>query len=131
MEASEPDELVRTFISLLEDKDLDRACALVSEECEYDNVPIGKVVGPDGIREILSGFFGACEKLEWTIERQVCDGTSQHATVFNERNDRFLIHGRWASLPVTGLFEIRHGKIVLWRDYFDRQTLFAAMSAEQ
>jgi len=48
--------------------------------------------------------------------------------VLNERDDRLFIHGRWASLPVAGIFEIVDGRIVLWRDYFDRATLFEAMT---
>jgi limonene-1,2-epoxide hydrolase len=48
--------------------------------------------------------------------------------VLNEREDRFEIHGRWVTLPVAGVFEIRDGMIVLWRDYFDRATLIEAMS---
>jgi limonene-1,2-epoxide hydrolase len=28
--------------------------------------------------------------------------------------------GRWAELPVAGLFVLRGDKIALWRDYFDQ-----------
>lgn len=125
-----PDDLVRRFIDLLADKDLDGAFRLVAEDCEYDNVPIGTVRGPAGIRSVLEGFFASCERLDWVIERQVADGTITAATVINERLDKFLIHGRWAVLPVAGVFEVRDGKIALWRDFFDRETLFAAMSPD-
>jgi limonene-1,2-epoxide hydrolase len=40
--------------------------------------------------------------------------------VMNERTDRFkLANGRWAALRVMGVFELREGKILAWRDYFD------------
>ena len=42
--------------------------------------------------------------------------------------DRFEIHGRWVTLPVAGIFEIRDGLITLWRDYFDKATLLEAMT---
>jgi limonene-1,2-epoxide hydrolase len=51
-----------------------------------------------------------------------------HGTVLNEREDRFEIHGRWVTLPVAGIFEIRDGRITLWRDYFDKATLLDAMT---
>ena len=31
-------------------------------------------------------------------------------------------------LPVAGVFELRDGKIVLWRDYFDLETIMKQMS---
>jgi limonene-1,2-epoxide hydrolase len=31
-------------------------------------------------------------------------------------------------LPVAGIFEIRDGRITLWRDYFDKATLLDAMT---
>jgi limonene-1,2-epoxide hydrolase len=38
------------------------------------------------------------------------------------------IHGRWATLPVAGVFEIHDGKISLWRDYFDKATIIDVMT---
>ena len=125
---STPDELVRSFIAHLSAKDIESAAAMVSDDFEYDNVPIGKVTGPDGMRATLGGFFAACDELDWQILRQTSDGDLAHGTVLNERDDRLSIHGRWTTLPVAGVFEIRDGRIVLWRDYFDRTTLFEAMA---
>ena len=41
----------------------------------------------------------------------------------NERTDRFLANGRWAELPVAGVFVVRDGKIAIWHDYFDLDTI--------
>jgi len=41
-----PGALVRTFIDLLVANQPDAACAMASDDCEYDNVPMGKVFGP-------------------------------------------------------------------------------------
>lgn len=43
-----------------------------------------------------------------------------------ERTDRFE-PGSWVDLPVMGVFEVHDGGINLWRDYFDLQTVMAAM----
>ncbi|MEY3587460.1 MAG: hypothetical protein RJA47_56 [Actinomycetota bacterium] len=126
--ASDPDELVRTFISLLSARDLDAALVLVSPDCEYDNVPMGRTHGPEGIRAALTGFFAMAEDIEWETLRQVASGDLAHGTVLNERDDRLRLSGSWRSLPVCGVFEVRNGVITLWRDYFDRETLMKAMA---
>lgn len=123
-----PDETIRRFISLLVGRDLETAAAMVTDDFEYDNVPMGKAFGPQGLRDTLSGFFGMCTGIDWEIIRQTSSGDAASATVLNERADRFEIHGRWVTLPVAGVFEIRDSKISLWRDYFDRTTLIDAMT---
>jgi limonene-1,2-epoxide hydrolase len=123
-----PDQFVRDFIALLVARDLDAAAAMVSEDFEYDNVPMGKAHGPEALTQTLSGFFSMCTAIDWEIVRQTSSGTMASGTVLNERDDRVEIHGRWASLPVAGVFEIRDGRLTLWRDYFDRQTIIDVMT---
>jgi limonene-1,2-epoxide hydrolase len=122
-----PEETVDEFIRRVVSMDLDGACELVADDVEYDNVPIGKVHGPDGIKSVLGPMVGGLDGAEWVVHRQVASGD----LVFNERTDRFGVGGRWMDLPVAGVFEVRDGKIVLWRDYFDMQTFneqFAALA---
>lgn len=123
-----PDSLVRDFISALVRRDLDGAAAMVSEDFEYDNVPMGKAHGKSALTETLAGFFSMCTDIDWEILRQTSSGTLDDGVVLNERDDRVEIHGRWATLPVAGVFVIRAGQIVLWRDYFDRQTIIDVMT---
>lgn len=115
---------------MLSQKNIDEACNLVTPDCVYDNVPIGVVHGPEGIASVLTGFFASCQQLDWVIERQVAFGDLASGTVLNERADRFLIGGRWATLPVAGVFTVVDGRISLWRDYFDKETLFSAMAPQ-
>jgi limonene-1,2-epoxide hydrolase len=126
--AETPDSFVRSFISALVARDLSGAAAMVSDDFEYDNVPMGKSFGPEALTSTLSGFFGMCTNIDWEILRQTSSGDLTHGLVLNERDDRVEIHGRWATLPVAGIFEIKDGKLVLWRDYFDRQTIIDVMT---
>ncbi len=125
------DELIRTFIALLSARDIDSAARMVSADFEYDNVPMGKSFGPDGLRNTLSGFFAMLDDVDWQILRQTSSGDTSHGTVLNERDDRVSMKGKWHSLPVAGVFEVRDAKITLWRDYFDRPTLMEIMTAGQ
>lgn len=126
--AETPDELVRTFIAALVARDLDSAASMVTEEFEYDNGPMGKTFGPDGMRTVLGGFFGMCTGIDWQILRQTSSGNLEHGLVLNERDDRVEIYGQWTTLPVAGVFEIENGKISLWRDYFDKETIINVMT---
>ena len=49
------EETVNEFIARVVKMDLDGACELVTADVEYDNVPMGKNLGPDA----LKGFLGA------------------------------------------------------------------------
>lgn len=114
-----PDEIVTALVRACEARDLDAVTALVADDIEYDNVPIGKVFGPEGVRRVLSGgVTEAASEVEWTVHRQVSSGT----TVMNERTDRFLVGGRWIEIPIAAVFEVTDGRVSLWRDYFDLET---------
>ncbi len=123
-----PDSLIQEFIALLVSRNLDAAAAMVTDDFEYDNVPMGKTFGPQGLRDTLNGFFSMCTGIDWKILRQTSSGSLESGVVLNERDDRVEIHGRWKSLPVAGVFEIRDGKISLWRDYFDKPTIIEIMT---
>jgi limonene-1,2-epoxide hydrolase len=118
-----PGEIVTRFIHAVEAKDVDAALGLVDGQIEYDNVPMGKVSGPEGVRTLLEPFLAGCTAVEWIVHHQVeHDEGDGGGTVMNERTDRFQMGDRWVELPVAGLFRLRDGRITLWRDYFDDAT---------
>ena len=116
--------IVSDFITRLCAKDLDGALALVTDDVEYDNVPMRKVHGPSGIRETLEPFLVGCTAVDWVVHHQAASGD----VVMNERTDRFEMGGRWIELGVAGLFVLRDGRIALWRDYFDLPTFQKAIA---
>lgn len=121
-----PEETVDAFIARVVAKDLDGACELVSADVEYDNVPMGKNHGPDGIKAFLAPMVEGLDDVEFVVHRQTATG----GLVMNERTDRFNLGGTWIDLPVAGVFEVGDdGLITLWRDYFDLQTFNDALAA--
>ena len=106
-----PADVVDHFIAAIERKDLDHALQHLTEDCEYDNVPMGTVTGRDAVRATLGPFLERFEQIQWIV-----------------RLDRFGGGDHWVELPVAGLFVIRHGQIALWRDYFDRDSLLGQMA---
>ncbi len=120
-----PEEVVDEFVRRVVAKDLDAACELVTADVEYDNVPMGKNFGPEGIKAVL-GAMVSVDEVEFVILRQVAVGD----TIMNERVDRFRIGETWMDLPVAGVFVVNDdGLISLWRDYFDMATLTDQMNA--
>ena len=111
-----PTDVVDEFIARICRMDVDAACELVTEDVEYDNVPMGKNHGPQGIKDFLGGMSGGLSGIEFIVHRQVATG----GTVMNERTDRFITDDAQFDLPVMGVFEVDDdGLITLWRDYFD------------
>lgn len=123
-----PAALVTEFITAIENDRLDHAVSLLSEQCEYDNVPLGKVVGREKVRDTLGPFLAGYDRVEWVVHHQVASGDREHGVVMNERLDRFGKGDSWLEMPVAGLFVVEHGEITLWRDYFDRDTLLKLMA---
>ena len=111
-----PDETVTALVAACEARDLDAVCALVTDDIEYDNVPIGKNIGPDAMRAFLGVMAGNVDEVQFVIHRQTVTGN----VVMNERTDRFRVGEKWMDLKVAGVFEVNDaGQVTLWRDYFD------------
>jgi limonene-1,2-epoxide hydrolase len=93
----------------------------VAEDCRYENMnaPGTVHVGPAGVVGFLEPFFAPISKNEFHVLRRAVAGD----VVFIERLDRHLFGAKWVELPVTGVFEVKDGKIVFYRDYFDAQVL--------
>jgi limonene-1,2-epoxide hydrolase len=110
-----PAETVDAFIAAVERRDLDAALELVSDDCEYDNVPMAKVHGRDAMRQVLAPMVASATEIEWVVHRSAAEGH----LVFNERLDRFEMPFGWLEVAVAGVWEVHDGLITLWRDYFD------------
>jgi limonene-1,2-epoxide hydrolase len=119
-----PVEVVEAFLAAMEKLDYDTALSLVSDDCEYVNVPLSTVRGPAGIRSVLEPFFAPTLENEWVV-RAIAEAGP---LVFVERLDRHRLPGGWAELPVVGVWEVRDGRITAWRDYLDLRTLETAFA---
>ncbi len=119
-----PLETVNAFMTAASKRDYDTALGLLAEDVEYQNMPLPAVHGRQAVKDTLEMLLATAESSEWVVHREVTSGE----VVMNERTDRFRVNGRWLQLPVAGIFEVREGRIALWRDYFDLQTIMSQMS---
>jgi limonene-1,2-epoxide hydrolase len=113
----EPDDIVTAFCNTL-NSNLEESLIYISADCVYQNMPFPPVIGPEGVRETLAGFFEVTGHVRIETIKQCSVGN----LVMNERVDYFdPPNGKAFGLPVAGAFEISNGKIVAWRDYFCMQ----------
>ena len=114
--AQSPGDVVTALIKANEARDIEALLAVLTEDARYENVPMSVLTGHDEIKAMLEGFLGSAKEVAWEVLHQVEQGN----VVMNERVDRFVMaDGKKISIRVAGLFEIRDGKIAVWRDYFD------------
>ena len=98
--------------------DAERLAAYFAEDAVYHNIPMQPVNGRAAIAAVLGGMTKTMQSAGWEVKHQVAEG----GMVMNERVDRFKIGDKLVAIPVTGVFEVRAGKIAAWRDYFDLAT---------
>jgi limonene-1,2-epoxide hydrolase len=86
-----------------------------TDDAVYHNIPVDPAVGHDAILALLNMFMAAIDRLEFQVRNIAAVGD----TVLTERIDVFHMPNGKIELPVMGTFEVKDGKIVAWRDYFD------------
>lgn len=119
-----PLDTVNTFLAAAARRDYDTALPLLTEDIEYQNMPIPAVKGREAVKEQLEMLLAMGTGAEWKVLHEIERGH----LVMNERVDRFQINGKWTDLPVAGIFVLRDGLIAEWRDYFDLQTIMGQLA---
>jgi len=119
------EQLVVDFFNAFGRKDLEGALNYLTEDCVHDDKPVGIHRGKEEIRKF---FAPQMEQLE-SFRAEMKGSMSAGDTVMNERVDWIgLKGGKKAELPVMAVFEIRGGKIAVWRDYYDMATFHKQIS---
>jgi limonene-1,2-epoxide hydrolase len=110
-----PIAVVESFLAALQAKDFDRAVSLLADDVVYQNVPFPADRGKPAVVRTLKLF----EKVVTDFQVRMRNIAERGGTVLTERVD--ILSGRllYLDIKVCGTFEVRDGKIVLWRDYFD------------
>lgn len=113
-EASE--KLVRDFLGSWQGRSLETICGSFADDAVYHNVPVAPIAGIAAIRAIFQGFLDAFSDAKLDILTLA----AEPGLVLAERIDYFtMTDGRKVALPVTGVFEVKNGKIARFSDYFD------------
>ena len=107
--------VVQQFLDALSAFDIDRALTMIGDDIVYQNVPLPPDRGRAQVERTLRLFMRFARETEIRVHHIA----EQDGFVLTERTD--LIRGPALDLAFwcCGTFEVRNGKIVLWRDRFD------------
>lgn len=112
---TDPARVVESFLYALRDKDLDTADAALDDDVVYENVGYSRVRGRQRTMKLMRGLSRPSVGFDVKFHRVAVDGTS----VLTERTDVLSFGPFAASFWACGIFEVRDGRITLWRDYID------------
>jgi len=115
-------EVVRAFFAALEKNDKAGALALCSDDVIYQNVPLPATQGRAGMEKQLGSIAKVAPEFGVEITNIAADGP----VVLTERRDTLGRGPVKAEFWVCGTFEVRDGRITLWRDYFDWTTVLSS-----
>jgi limonene-1,2-epoxide hydrolase len=110
--------VVRAFLTALERLDLDAASEFLADDVLYQNVPLPPDRGRAATLRTLRLFMRFGDRFEARIKNIA----ERDGVVLTERTDVLGVRSAELAFWVCGTFEVRGGKIVLWRDYFDMGT---------
>jgi len=114
------EEVIRRILALWATRDAEAMAELFAEDGLYDNVPDRQpLVGRDAIRKWLTACFDHLTR----IDVEVLNMASSGDWVLSERLDDHVKGGKHMVLPVMNASRLMHGKIIMFRDYYDRQTV--------
>ena len=107
--------VVRAFLDAFEAKDLDAALALMSDDVVYQNVPFPADRGKAATARTLKAFG----KVVNGFSVEMRNIAARDGVVLTERVDTLSGPFVHVEIWVCGTFEVKDGRITLWRDYFD------------
>jgi limonene-1,2-epoxide hydrolase len=110
-----PVEVVRAFLAALADDDLDGAIALIDDDIGYENVGLPTIRG----RQRFEKGFRSFQRHRLGFDVRIHRIAEENGAVLTERTDAIFRGSYRSQFWVCGTFEVRDGRITLWRDYFD------------
>jgi limonene-1,2-epoxide hydrolase len=110
----------------MDTKDLAAVDALLADDVVYHNIGSEPAVGREATLAAVKFLFDMFDPIKFRLRNIAVDGDA----VLTERVDEITANGITAPVPVMGTFEIRDGRIVAWRDYFDMTLTGKLMSGE-
>ncbi|MFC4605553.1 limonene-1,2-epoxide hydrolase family protein [Rhodococcus kronopolitis] len=106
--------VVTDFFEALGALDVPRATAHLTEDVQWQNVSLPTLRGLPAVGRALRAAGRPRFRFEAVMHHIASDGD----TVLTERTDTLIVGPLRSVFWVCGTFEMRDGKIAVWRDYF-------------
>lgn len=118
----DPQAVVEGFLAAMAAGDAEGAAALVADDILYVNVGLPPIRGRRGVEKVLALLDRPGAGFEVYLHAVSAEGP----VVLTERTDVLLVGRVRIQFWVWGRFEVRDGKVALWRDSFDYLDLLRA-----
>lgn len=116
-------DVVHELLSTLESGDIDSATTLLHPAIVWHNVSLPKIRGIRAVDRILHGM----DRYDIGFEVRLHHIVGDDAVVLTERTDVLRWRRVRMAFWVCGTFEIKDGKIVVWRDYFSTKNIAGSL----
>ena len=109
--------VVKAFCAAWDRSDLSGVLSMLSDDVNYQNVPAPAMIGRAAVRNFIAPLISSATKIEFIVKALAVapDGL----TVLTERIDKLHYGDKTVVLPLMGVFVVKEGHIVEWRDYVD------------
>lgn len=116
-QAHDVEALSLAFIDHWNRRDIDAIIDALTEDIEYQNLPLPAMQGRDAVRAFITPNLLRVTRMEFITHALAV--SRDGLRVLTERTDNFHFGKQCVSVPVMGVFEFRGALIARWRDYAD------------
>jgi limonene-1,2-epoxide hydrolase len=118
---------VRQMIEAWNTRNWEQVYDLFAQDGVLQSMMLPATVGREAIKQRIAGLAADISSIELKIRHMgVVDGV-----VFVERVDDFVYRGKRGAVPVVGVVEVEQGRVKVWREYYDRAQMLAAMGLKE
>jgi steroid delta-isomerase-like uncharacterized protein len=124
---------VRTFHESWDLRDPDRGAAVIAEDCRFEDVARGELqIGPDGYRRDYQRWRDAFPDGELEITNIIVQGEWAVVEYLNRGTQTGPLHSSLGTFPPSGnrmearycsVMQVRDGKVIAGRDYYDSASI--------
>jgi limonene-1,2-epoxide hydrolase len=119
---ADSEKVARSFVDSWTTKPIDEIVGHLDENVVFINIPDPKPIkGRKDAKTFLEPFFQKDPLIiPFTFKTEVKHLAANGSDVLLDRVDTFVIAGKTWEIPVATYFEVKNGKITVWKDYFDQ-----------
>nr|WP_231383881.1 MULTISPECIES: limonene-1,2-epoxide hydrolase family protein [unclassified Rhodococcus (in: high G+C Gram-positive bacteria)] len=115
IDTTKANEVVEGMFDALRNRDVERVVDRLDDAVVWHNVGLPRVRG----KRRVGKFMRLLAKPQYGFDVTIHNIASDGDTVLTERTDVLIWRRLRIEFWVCGTFELRDGKILVWRDYFD------------
>jgi steroid delta-isomerase-like uncharacterized protein len=125
-------ELARKYLACVDARDAEQARPLLADDYTYTGGDGETRQGPQAAVDVMAMYLGAFEDMSLEI-RAIHEAGNVAVTEFIGRGTHtgelqgIAPTGKRIEMPICNIIEVRDGKIVAEREYFDQMTLMAQL----